>query len=158
MKLERKRELVSRALKIGKNRVAFNTQRLAELKEAITKQDIKDLKESGAIIVKEKKGRKKIQKRKTRRRAGSVKKKIKTRKQDYVTLTRKLRSYLAHLKKLKQISQEDFQEIRKEIRASSFRSLAHMKERISTLGQEKTKKGVKKHTKKTTKRKQKKKK
>lgn len=46
MKLENKKDLASRALKVGKNRIAFNKSRLTEIKEAITKQDFKDLKES----------------------------------------------------------------------------------------------------------------
>ena len=33
MKLETKRNLVARALKVGKNRIIFNTARLSELKE-----------------------------------------------------------------------------------------------------------------------------
>lgn len=131
MKLESKKDLVARTLNVGKNRIVFNTARLSELKEAITKQDIRDLKESGVIHIKEQKGRKAHHERKTRRRFGSVKKKVKKDKRDYITLTRKLRSYLSYLKKTKQISQETFLALRKEIRSSSFRSLAHMKERIS---------------------------
>lgn len=137
MKLEKKRELASRALGIGKNRIVFNTFRLSELKEAITKQDIKDLKEQGVIIIKEVKGRKTKQKKKTRRRAGSVKKKVKNSKQTYVKLTRKLREYLKKLKDNDKISRDDFYMLRKEIRASSFRSLAHIKERISQMRAEK---------------------
>lgn len=133
MKLEGKRQLVARTLKIGKGRIIFNTQRLSEIKEAITKQDIRDLKEAGAISVRDKKGRKKVVKRKTRRRDGSIKKKVKTRKRDYVIMTRKLRAHLRILKERNKISREDFIELRKEIRSKDFRSLAHMKERISQL-------------------------
>lgn len=146
MKLETKKDLVARALKVGRNRIIFNTARLSELKEAITRQDIKDLKDSGAIRIKEVNGRKTKKKRRTRRRAGSIKKKVNKSKKEYVTLTRKLRSYLSHLKKTKQIAQEKYLEIRKEIRAKSFRSLAHMKERIAQADTFKTK-GVKKHVK-----------
>lgn len=156
MKLEAKKELVARALKVGKNRISFNTARLSELKEAITKQDIKDLKSSGAIHIKEVAGRKTKKKRKTRRRAGSIKKKVKKSKEEYVTLTRKLRLYLSHLKKTGQISPEKATEIRKEIRSKSFRSLANMKERLAQAETLKTK-GVKKHAKKKTKGRQRKK-
>ncbi|MFH1802590.1 MAG: 50S ribosomal protein L19e [archaeon] len=156
MKLETKKELVARALNVGKNRIVFNTERLSELKEAITKQDIRDLKNSGAIHIKEVAGRKTNKKRKTRRRAGSIKKKVNKSKKEYVTLTRKLRSNLAHLKKTKQIAPEKYTEIRKEIRAKSFKSLANMKERIAQSDTFKAK-GVKKHVKKTTKKRQKKK-
>lgn len=145
MKLETKKDLVARTLNVGKNRIIFNTARLSELKEAITKQDIRDLQASGAIHIKELRGRRTMKPRKTRKRAGSIKKKVKGGKTGYVIMTRKLRSYLSYLKKTKQISQEDFLTIRKEIRASAFRSLAHMKERISQIGSIKT--GVTSHAK-----------
>ena len=45
MNLQKKKELAARTLTIGKDRIMFNTSRLDEIKEAITKQDIKDLKE-----------------------------------------------------------------------------------------------------------------
>jgi large subunit ribosomal protein L19e len=130
MKLENKRELAARALNVGKNRIIFNTQRLAEIKEAITKQDIRDLKESGAIFIREEKGRRKVKKRKTRRRAGSVKKKVKGSKRAYITITRKLRGHLATLKSQGRISSEQFTGLRKEIKAKNFRDLSHMKEKI----------------------------
>jgi len=133
MKLETKKQLAARTLKVGKDRITFNTSRLSEIKEAITKQDIKDLKESGAILIKEIKGRKKIVKRKTRRRFGSIKKKVNTRKKDYVILTRKLRTHLSYLKKNKKITQPVFLQLRKEIRTKAFRSLNHLKESIKEL-------------------------
>jgi ribosomal protein L19E len=136
MKLENKRALASRALNVGKGRIVFNINRLSEIKEAITKQDFKDLKEAGAILIKEKKGKRKIKKRKTRRRVGSIKKKVNRRKQEYVALTRKLRAYLANLKKQNKISKEKYEEARKDIRTKSFRSLAHMKDRIKEMGEE----------------------
>jgi large subunit ribosomal protein L19e len=148
MKLENKRSLAARTLNVGKGRIVFNAERLSEIKEAITKQDIKDLKEAGSIKIKHKSGRKTTKKRKTRRRPGSIKKKVKTRKKDYVTLTRKLRSHLLYLKKTKQITPENFKEIRKEIRTKIFRSLAHMKERIASNEKVKIKTKAKKKRKK----------
>ena len=133
MRLENKKELAARALKVGKERITFNSQRLAEIKEAITKQDMKDLRSSGAIKILDKSGRKKIVKRKTRKKAGSVRKKVKNSKEKYMTLTRKFRAHLKNLKISGKISKEDFSELRKEIRASSFRSLAHLKERIAEV-------------------------
>ncbi len=130
MRLENKKALVARTLNVGKGRIAFNTTRLSEIKEAITKQDIKDLQASGAIIIKEKKGRKKVVKRSTRRRPGSVKQKVKGGKAEYIIITRKLRRYVANLKSRGQITSEESVKLRKEIRTRAFKSLAHMKERI----------------------------
>jgi large subunit ribosomal protein L19e len=130
MKLENKKALIARTLNVGKSRVVLNLSRLAELKEAITKQDVKDLLSDGAITVKEIRGRKKVVKRKTRRRAGSIKQKVNKRKQTYVKLTRKLRTHLKILKDQEKISKDSVRDLRKQIRASEFRSLAHLKERI----------------------------
>jgi len=131
MKLEKKKALAARALNVGTKRIVFNAKRLSELKEAITKQDMKDLKEGGAISLSEKQGHKTHKKRKTRRRTGSIKKKPKTRKQDYVKLTRKLRKHLTNLSNRGNLEKEKHKEIRKEIRTKSFRSLSQMKERLS---------------------------
>ncbi|RMD66557.1 50S ribosomal protein L19e [Candidatus Pacearchaeota archaeon] len=136
MKLEGKKELVARALGVGKGRVVFNKSRLNEIKEVITRQDVVELKNSGAIIVKEKRGRRTKKKRKTRRRQGSIKKKVKQRKREYVLLTRKLREHLKRLKERGQISREDYIELRKQVRARAFRSLAQMKEKIKEMQNE----------------------
>lgn len=133
MKLEGKKQLAARALNVGSGRVVFNINRLSDIKEAITKQDIKDLQNSGAIMINDKKGRRKVQKRKTRRRAGSIRMKVNTRKKDYATLTRKLRTHLVNLKARDKISRDQHETLKKEVRASNFRSLAHMKERVGSL-------------------------
>ena len=137
MRLELKKQLAARALQVGKGRILFNTTRLTEIKEAITKQDIKDLQADKAITIKEIKGSQKKKKKTTRRRAGSIKLKVNTRKQDYVKQTRKLRKHLLFLKKTKQISQENFEDFRKQVRARNFKSLAQMKDAHVSIGTEK---------------------
>ncbi len=132
MNLKKKKRLAKRALKTGKNRIVLLQSRLDEIKEAITKQDIRDLKKAGAITIKETKGkRKKI--KKTRRSPGNIRKKTTKRKKEYTIMTRKLRSYLAEVKKQGNISKEDVSEIRKKIRNRDFRSKAHLKEYIGGL-------------------------
>lgn len=137
MKLEGKKELASRTLNVGKGRIIFNAERLDEIKEALTKQDIRDLNQSGAIIIREIKGTKTKPKRKTRRKHGSIKIRVNTRKRDYMMLTRKLRAYAAELRTKKIITDDEFYEIRKEIRSKLFRSKAHMKEKIMQMTKEK---------------------
>ena len=94
MNLRKKKQLAKNTLGIGENRIVFVKPRLDEIKEAITKQDIRDLVKSGAIIIKKIKGRKTVVKRKRRRGTGKIRMKVNTRKQDYVILTRKLRKYV----------------------------------------------------------------
>jgi|TARA_B100000315_G_C14521507_1_gene561765 large subunit ribosomal protein L19e len=136
MQLNKKKELASRVLGIGKKRIIFNKEALDEVKEALTKQDIKDLVKAGSIFVKEISGTKKQVKRNTRRRAGSIKKNVNTRKRDYMTITRKLRAFISELRKHGTISSEEYWKLRKEIRAKSFKSKAHLKERISQVVKE----------------------
>ena len=132
MNLRTKKELAAKTLGVGKERVKFVEARKDDIKEAITKQDIRDLVADGAIIVKEVKGRKKVVRRK-RRGPGSVRKKVNTRKQDYVIMTRKLRAYVAALKDRGELSREEVIEIRKKIRNRIFKSKANLKNYIEEL-------------------------
>lgn len=132
MNLKKKKLLAQRALKTGKKRIAFSTSRLEEIKEAITKQDIRSLKEDGAIIIKNIKGRKKNPK-KIKRSPGNIRKKVKNKKQEYVKITRKLRKYVVEMKKQAIITPEEGTDIRKKIRNRFFKSQAHLKEYIKNL-------------------------
>jgi len=128
MNLAKKKELAAKALNVGKNRINFNSEGLSEIKEAITKQDIKDLSTDGIITIKEVSGRKKIKKRKSRRGPGKIKKTVNKRKQIYVKITRKLRDYLKQLKSKEIINRELYINLRKKIRMRTFKSKAHMKD------------------------------
>ena len=133
MNLGKKKNLAAKTLGVGKERIVFLKPRLDEIKEAITRQDIKDLKKEGAIVVKTVKGRKKINKKKKKKGTGKIKKKINKRKKEYVILTRKLRKYVAELKKIKKLNSEEVKEIRKKIRNKFFKSKAHLKKYIGGL-------------------------
>jgi len=133
MNLAKKKALAAKTLKVGKERVIFMQSRLNEIKEALTKQDIRELEKDGAIGIKEIKGRRKKIEKKKKRGVGKVKKNVNTRKQDYIIMTRKLRKYVSELKNQGTISREDFTEIRKRIRNKKFRSKAHLKEYIGGL-------------------------
>jgi len=128
MQLAKKKALAAKVLKVGKNRIRFTEGRTAEVKEAITRQDIIDLKNAGAIKIKEIKGRKKIVKRKNRRRTGKVKQKVNNRKQEYAIITRKLRTFLKHLLKIGEVDKEKYIKARKMVRSRKFKSKRHLKE------------------------------
>jgi large subunit ribosomal protein L19e len=133
MQLTKKKELASKVLGVGKGRILFSESNLSEIKEAITRQDIVDLYKSGAIQIKEVKGRKKIVKRKNKRRTGKIKKKVNRSKQEYVIITRKLRSHLKHLSKTAVIDKENYRKMRKMIRARKLKSKRHLKEMVEEL-------------------------
>lgn len=130
MKLNKKKSLASSVLGVGKERIVFNVNRLEEIKEAITKQDIRDLVASGAISVREIRGTRKVIRRHLQRGHGSKRRSVNQGKRKYMILTRKLRGYLAELRKQEKISDEQYQKLRREIRGSAFKSKSHMKERM----------------------------
>ena len=134
MNLRNKKELAIRTLKIGKKRIAFIESRKSEIKEAITKQDIRELVESGAIVIKEIKGKKKIEKKKKGKGPGNVRKKVNKRKQEYVIMTRKLRGYSKEMLTQGKITKDELKEIRKKIRNRMFKSKAHLKSHIEGIG------------------------
>jgi len=136
MKLDKKKALAAKVLGVGKGRVILNKERLDEIKEAITKQDIRELFDSGAISVAQIIGKRTVEKRKTRRRMGSIRKKVKSGKRIYIQRTRKLRSYISELKKHDEITSKQYFTLRKQIRASIYRNKAHMKEHIASFEKE----------------------
>ena len=75
--LDKKKRLAAKVFNVGIERICFDVERLSEIKEAITKQDIKDLFSAGAITIKEISGRRTNVKRKTKRGPGKIKLKIK---------------------------------------------------------------------------------
>ena len=140
MNLRAKKQLAANTLGVGKERIVFVNERIEEIKEAITKQDIRDLASSGAIIVKPAGGRRKNVKRKNKKGPGKIKKKVKKRKKDYVKMTRKLRKTLADKKRKGEIDRKEFKEIRKKIRNKIFKSKTHLKEYLGGSRNEGTKK------------------
>lgn len=133
MNLRNKKELAARTFEIGKDRISFIESRKEEIKEALTKQDMKDLRKDGAIIIKEIKGRKKNIKRKKRRTTGNIRKKVNKRKKEYVIITRKLRKYIKEIFKQDRVSKEEKKELRKKIRNRDFKNLAQLKKHITEI-------------------------
>ncbi len=147
MNLAKKKILAAKALKVGKNRIIFSSEGLNEIKEAITKQDIKSLKTEGIISIRPVKGRRKIKRRKTKRGFGKIKKKVKNRKQSYVKITRKLRAYLKVLRDRTIIEKDLYWNLRKRIRMRDFKSIKSIKEYLKSmdinLAQHKSEKSIK---------------
>ena len=133
MNLNKKKELIARTLGVGKGRILLNPSSLNDIRESLTHQDVRDLYSQGAIIIKPSHGRRVVKKRTNRRRAGSVKKKVKPGKSHYVKLVRKLRAYLVELKKQGRISREHIILLRKEMKASRFKNKSQFKERLEIL-------------------------
>ncbi len=128
MNLKKKKALCARTFGVGLERIEFSKPRLEEIKEAITKQDVRDLHKDGAIKIKNVKGRKKIIWKKKSRSVGNVRKKVNKRKRLYVILTRKLRGYVSEIRE--KLTDKEREDIRKKIRNKFFKSKAHLKDYI----------------------------
>jgi len=128
MNLRKKKALAARTFGVGIGRIEFLEPRLDEIKEAITKQDIRDLHKDGAIVIKNIRGRKTRMIKSKKKTIGNIRKKVNRRKRDYVVLTRKLRKHLAENKE--KITDKEKKDIRKKIRNKFFRSKSHLKEHL----------------------------
>lgn len=133
MNLRKKKELAARVLEVGKERIVFLESRLEEIKEAITKQDIRDLLSHGAIIIKNVKGRRKVEKRKKRKSAGKIRKVIRKRKIAYMAMVRKQRGIVGEMKKQERLSNEEFKSLRNRIKNKHFKSASALREHIREM-------------------------
>lgn len=129
MDLSQKRKLAMKTFGVGSKAILFLESRLGEIKDAITKQDIRDLQRSGAIVVRDIKGRSKVN-RVISRSMGNIRKKNKDKKREYMILTRKLRLYLSDLHSRGEINKKELMGIRNRIKNREFRSKAHFKELV----------------------------
>jgi len=128
MNLAKKKALAAKVFCVGKARIIFAKARLNEIKDAITKQDMRDLKNDGAILIRDVKGRKKVKRTGGRRGPGNVKIKVNARKKDYIIMTRKLRRQVNSFKSQGKISKEESVDLRKKIRNKFFKSKNHLRE------------------------------
>ena len=138
MKLSSQRRLAAQVLGVGINRVWFDKFKLPEIKEAITKVDIKNLISKGLIKARLIKGiskfrvRKiKLQKRKGRRKGVGSKKGTKgarvPKKRFWITKVRLQRSFIKKLKLKKRIAQDIYKKLYRMIKGNFFRSERHIK-------------------------------
>ncbi|MBL7100885.1 MAG: 50S ribosomal protein L19e [Nanoarchaeota archaeon] len=137
MQLKSQRRIAAQLLKIGKNRVWFDEDRLTEIKEAITKVDIKKLIKGLAIQAKPKKSisglrrrKKYLQKRKGRQKGqGSRKGKAKARlpsKKVWMIKVRLQRELLKRLKDKEVIDAKAYRNLYRKSKGGFFRSRRHV--------------------------------
>ncbi len=138
MNLRSKRLIASKLLKIGLDRVWFDPNKNPEIKEAITRDDIRKLISSGTILVKQKtgnsRGRSRFvlnQKRKGRRGGPGSRKGTKTsrlsRKRIWINSIRAQRDLFNELLKGNNIAKETYRHLRTKAKGGFFRSRRHIK-------------------------------
>ncbi len=137
MKLKLQKRLASKILGAGKKRIKFDSSRQADIKEAITKGDVRRLIGEKAVSKKQKKGHSRYnarkileQKRKDRRKGkGSRKGKATSRlprKDIWVSKIRLQRKMLRKLKDEGQLSTSNYNMLRRKAKGGFFRSKRHL--------------------------------
>jgi len=137
MNLRTKKILASKVLHCSPKKVKFNLENLEEIKEAITKEDMRSLFHNGAIIkinnrgVSRVRARKRIEQRRKGRRKGQGSRKG-TRsarlrsKTEWMNKVRAQRNLLRGFREKAAISKKDYQLIYMKIKGGFFRSRRHI--------------------------------
>ena len=138
--IAKKRELVARILGVGANRIRFEPDRLEDVADSITRDNIRSLVNSGAIWTVQIKGTSRgraIEKRavwKVHGKGPGSKKGKKTarvgKKEVYVIKVRSMRYRLKVLKDRKDITNEIYWQLYKKVNGGQVRSLAHLRDLV----------------------------
>jgi|SRR3989344_3761298 len=138
MRLTIQKDLAAKVLKCGSGRVWINPERLADVKEAVTAEDIKSLIKAGLISKKQKIGisrvraRKRLVQKRKGRRAGQGSRKGKAtarlpRKTKWIHKIRSQRNLLKELKYQGKITPSTFRLLFQKAKGGFFRSQRHIK-------------------------------
>ncbi len=138
MDLSNQRTIAASILKSGTQRIWLNPDRMSDIKEAITRDDVKRLIKEGAILLKQEHGISRgrtrhvlMQKRKGRRKGlGSRKGSHGARqnqKGEWVVKIRLLRETFEALREKKHISGQTYRFLRNKAKGGFFRSTRHVK-------------------------------
>ncbi len=141
--LKSKKRLVSRITGVGVHRVWFDSERLDDIADAITRENIRSLITAKTIRIKSFTGtsrgrakQKKIQKSKRGTTAGSKRGAKGARigkKQLYVKKIRSLRTLLKMVKDRKEITNEQFWSLYKKVGGNTVRNKAHLRTLIEDV-------------------------
>ena len=141
--LKTKRQLVSRILGVGVDRVKFDPEHLDDVADAITRDNIRSLITANVIEIKPIKGTskgrsyfKRLQRRKRGTKQGSKKGRKGARtgkKQVYVRKIKAMRHQLKVSKSRKEIVNEDYWKLYKQVSGNQVRNLAHLRSLIEAV-------------------------
>lgn len=138
MNLKTQKKLAADVLRTSKKKVVFDPERLEDIKEAITKMDIRGLISEKAIKKNPIKGTSKVrsrqkqaQRKKGLRKGASTRKGKKTartsKKEQWMTKIRTQREFLRSLRENKKIDNKTFSNLYLKAKGNFFRSKRHIK-------------------------------
>ena len=136
--LDVQRRLAAQVLKCGENRVKFDPDKLSEIKEAITKADVRSLARNGSIFKTRVhntsrfwRRKIKIQKSHGKRKGFGSRKGKKTARQNpkrtWINKIRLQRNFIKSLRDKKSIESSAYHELYMKSKGGFFRSLRHLK-------------------------------
>lgn len=138
--IRKKRQLVARILGVGANRVRFEPDKLEDVADSITRENLRALIKNGAIWTARRKGTSRYRtklKHATRKKRGlgiGSKKGKKTarvgKKRLYITKIRAMRHHLKVLKDRNDIDREAYWSLYKKANGGQIRTLAHLRELV----------------------------
>jgi large subunit ribosomal protein L19e len=138
MELKLQKRLASKVLKCSPKRVRFDSEQLTEIKEGITKGDIRSLVKGKAIQEKQKKGVSRFaakarqkQRKKGRQRGAGTKKGTKnarsSKKREWINKIRLQRTFLRKVRENDIVTKGMYRSLYLKAKGGFFRSLRHMK-------------------------------
>lgn len=145
MKLKMQKRLAADVLGVGEGRVWIDPDRTAEVSTAITRGDIRQLIDDGAIKAKPEKStsRGKARKRQDQRRKGrqsgsgtrkGSKRSRKSKKEKWIGKVRSLRQKLRELRDDGVISSSLYRELYRKVKGGAFRSKSHLDTYLKDIG------------------------
>ncbi len=136
--MKTQKTLAAKILRCSKKRIIFDTERLEDIKEAITKEDMRGLIKEGAVKRKQVKGVSKVRARKRKeqkkrgQRKGHGKRKGKStarlpRKKEWMNRIRLQRKFLKELKQAGLLKKSTYRNLYSKASGGFFRSKRHLK-------------------------------
>jgi large subunit ribosomal protein L19e len=139
--LKSQRRMAAEVMDVGENRVWMDPDQMEKIDEAITRQDIRNLVESGAIQKKDKKGNSRGRTRKNRKQKakgqrkgqGSRKGKKTARKSSKTEWMEKIRAIRKRLKEMRdegEVTQEQYRKLYDMAKGGFFRDTKHLENHV----------------------------
>jgi len=136
LRLGIQKRLAADILKCGLSRVRFDIGRLEDIEDAITREDVRQLVEEGAIYAAPAHGnarRREVRKRGPGRRKGS-RYSVLSRKERWVMKVRAQRRYLRSLRRAGLLAEGAYRGVYLQVKAGRFKSVAELKSYLKSTG------------------------
>lgn len=139
MTIVKKKRLAAQILKVGVNRVRVDPERIQDVEDATTKDDIRRLINEGAIWAEPIRGTSTVRKKMRRKRRGPGSRKGAKgarmgKKERWVRQVRALRRYLKMLKEKGMITNEVFKKLYMKVKGGELRTIRRLKEVLAETG------------------------